>query len=800
MKKTALVCAAACLVVAFTGSKSSTASNPALSYHFDKPAETWEETFPLGNGRIGVMPDGGISHETFVLNESSMWSGSKQNTDNPEAIKYLPEIRSLLFQGRNSEAQSLMYRTFTCAGRGSNNGRSYAVPYGSYQLFGNLYIDYGMSGEVSGYRRELSLSDAKATVKYSQGGVNYCREVISSYVDDVVVIRLSADKSKALDFSVSMDRQSNVKLKQEWQPVCSLENGDLLFRGRLQAGTENRDDLELQGTKFEGRVRILLPKGGKLAAENGILKVSGATEAILLVGMKTDYYGDDYTAVLENQVDAAARKTWKKLESDHIKGFTGLFGRVDVDFGHDAAREAMPMDQRLEAFAKDHKDPSLVSLYYQFGRYLLISSTRPGCLPPNLQGLWANTINTPWNGDFHLNVNLQMNHWPAETGNLAELHLPLIEWTKKQVESGRNTAKVFYNSRGWVTHILGNPWEFTAPSEGPSWGATNTSAAWLCQHLYRHYEFNMDKNYLAEVYPVMKEAALFFVDMLVEDPRSHYLVTAPTTSPENAYLTPDGKRASISAGSTMDNQLIRELFTNVMDAASILDVDKDLCSILEEKKGRLMPTTIGEDGRIMEWLEPFGEVEIHHRHCSHLYGLYPGDEISVAGTPELAEAAKRTLEVRGDESTGWSMAWKELFWARLHDGEHSYKLLTDLLHPATSTGLDYSNGGGTYSNLFCAHPPFQIDGNFGGSAGIAEMLVQSRAGRIELLPALPSALKDGSFSGLCVRGGAEISAEWKDGKITSVCLKAKNDGDFEIVGITDGAVHLKSGQTWKYKQ
>lgn len=776
-------------IILFVSCNSTTPSDSSLSYHFDEPAEVWEETFPLGNGRIGVMPDGGLTHEKYVLNESSMWSGSKQNTDNPDALQYLPEIRSLLFQGRNDEAQELVYRTFTCAGGGSYRAKSYAKPYGGYQLFANLNINYGMQGEVSDYHRELSIADALATVTYTQNGVNYKREVIASYADDVVVIRLSSDKPKTLDFSVTMDRESNVRFKPEWQPVCSIENGDLMYRGRLHAGTEKNDDIELLGMKYEGRVRILLPKGGKLTAEDGSLKVCNASEAIILAGMKTDYYGDDYTGILRNQVDAAARKSWKMLLSAHKAGFGELFGRVNVDFGHDTAREALPMDQRLDAFAKDHNDPSLVSLYYQFGRYLLISSTRPGCLPPNLQGLWANSIHTPWNGDYHLNINAQMNLWPAETGNLGELHLPLIEWTKQQVESGRHTAKVFYNSRGWVTHILGNVWQFTAPGEHPSWGATNTSAAWLCQHLYRHYEYSMDKDYLADVYPVMKEAALFFVDMLVEDPRSHYLVTAPTTSPENAYLLPNGKRASICAGSTMDNQIVRELFTNVMESASILGVDEDFCKILEEKRNRLMPTTISEDGRIMEWLEPFEETEINHRHCSHLYGLYPGDEISMSRTPELAEAARRSLEVRGDMSGGWSMAWKINFWARLHDGEHAYKLLTDLLHPLK--GQQH----GTYPNLFCA-TPFQIDGNFGGPAGISEMLMQSYSGTIELLPALPSALKDGRFSGLCVRGGAEISAEWKDGKVCHVCLKAKHEGDFEIVGITNGPVHLKAGQTW----
>ena len=438
------------------------------------------------------------------------------------------------------------------------------------------------------------------------------------------------------------------------------------------------------------------------------------------------------------------------------------------------------MDKRLQAFAADGDDPALAALYFQFGRYLLISSTREGLLPPNLQGLWCNTIETPWNGDYHLNINLQMNHWPAEVTNLPELHRPLIEWTRQQVPSGEKTAKAFYNSRGWVTHILGNVWEFTAPGEHPSWGATNTSAAWLCEHLYHHYLFAPDTAYLAQVYPVMKGAALFFTDMLVEDPRSKYLVTAPTTSPENAYRTPDGKVVYVSAGSTMDNQIVRELFNNTIEAAGILGLDSVFARTLADKRNRLMPTTIAEDGRIMEWLEPYEEVEPHHRHVSHLYGLYPGDEISMSVTPELAEAARQSLLARGDQSTGWSMAWKINFWARLHDGDHAYKLLTDLLQPCVAPGETKAKGGGTYPNLFCSHPPFQIDGNLGGTAGIAEMLLQSQTGDIEWLPALPAAWPDGSYKGLRVRGGAEASAKWEGGKLTEAGLKATQDNRFSL--------------------
>ncbi|MCF0172366.1 MAG: glycoside hydrolase family 95 protein [Bacteroidales bacterium] len=769
-------------------------------YHFDNPAGTWEECLPQGNGRLGVMADGGTNREKVVLNEISMWSGSRQDTDNPDAIMSIGEIRRLLFEGKNDEAQALMYKTFTPKGVGSNGGKAYERPYGCYQLFGNLRFDYDMEGDVSGYRRELDLATAISTTTYSQGGTDFRRESFVSYSDDVAVIRYTASHRGALGFSIRMDRKSNIEQRPSWDPVCRAEKDVLLYHGRLCAGTEAPDEPEAQGTRYMGKVKVILPKGGDLSAEGDCLKVANASEVIVLVGMATDYLGgESFAEMLDRQVADAARRSFRSLRRRHIREYSELFGRVEVDFGHNHEREALPMDRRLAAFDRDHEDPSLPALYYQFGRYLLISGTRPGTLPPNLQGLWAYTIKTPWNGDYHLNINLEMNYWPMESGNLGGLHRALTDWVKSQVESGRHTARVFYNARGWVTHTLGNLWQYTCPGEGPSWGATNTCAAWLCQQLYRHWQYAPDRDYLEEIYPIMKEAALFFVDMLVEDPGSGYLVTAPTTSPENSFYLPNGNKANVVAGSTMDNQIIRELFTNVVEAAGVLGDSDRLCDTLSMMKARLKPTTIGDDGRIMEWMEPYPETARDHRHVSHLYGLYPGDEISMTRTPALAEAARRSLIVRGDVSTGWSMAWKINFWARLHDGEHAYKLLTDLLHPAASTGTDYNRGGGSYPNLFCAHPPFQIDGNLGGAAGIAEMLVQSHEGFIELLPALPAAMKDGSFRGLAVRGGAVVSADWKDGRLTKVRLKATHDGEFFIKGVTDAPVRLAKGRTKRWK-
>ncbi|MDR2906536.1 MAG: glycoside hydrolase family 95 protein, partial [Bacteroidales bacterium] len=461
------------------------ADNRPVAYHFDEPARIWEETFPLGNGRIGMMPDGGVHHETIVLNEISLWSGGKHNTDNPDAYSSLSEIRRLLFENRNDEAQNLMYKTFK-GPTGSGFGKGAKNPYGSFQLLGNLMLDFVYPKEdeqkpVIDYRRELNLSDAIASTSYKKGKTTYFREVFTSFKDDIGIIRLTADTKNALSFSICMNRPECAEI--------STDGNDLLMNGHLTNGMDGN------GMKYAARIRAILPKGGTVNASDTMLSVQNATEVVLLVSMGTDYFGENVETQTLSLIETAQTNDYQTLKDGHIADYKRLFDRVSLDLGQ-TEKDTLPIPKRLELFAKEPNDPGLASLYFQFGRYLLISSARKGLLPPNLQGLWSNTINTPWNGDYHLNINVQMNHWPAEITNLSELHLPLIEWTKQQVRSGEQTAKVYYNSRGWVTHILGNVWEYTAPGEHPAWGATNTSAAWLCQHLYQHFLYTQDTAYL----------------------------------------------------------------------------------------------------------------------------------------------------------------------------------------------------------------------------------------------------------------------------------------------------------------
>jgi alpha-L-fucosidase 2 len=743
-----------------------------LDLWYDRPAGQWEECLPLGNGRLGMMPDAKIDSETVVLNEITLWSGGVQDAGNPEAARSLPQIRKWLLEGRNDLAQELMYRTFTCGGKGSGRSNGADIPYGSYEILGNLHIDYRYPAgdhRVKNYKRSLSLNNAVARTSYILDDVKYTREYFADFDNDVLVIRLHASDEGALAFDLRIDRPQAF--------ATTVAGNELVMTGRLNNGTNG------QGMRYQARVAVKLNGIGKWAVSGGQLQVSEAREALLVIAAATDYRDTDVEKKCRETLDRALRtEKYTTMKARHTAAYQHLFNRAGLRLSSSVSgMDTLPTDRRLIAYASNPSDNGMVELYFQYGRYLLISSTRPNLLPPNLQGLWSNTIRTPWNGDYHLDINFQMNHWPVEVTHLAELHLPLIQLTKNLTEPGKKTAMTFYKANGWVAHVITNVWGFTAPGEDPAWGATNTGGAWLCAHLWEHYEYHPERQYLQQIYPILKGAAEFFLDIMVAEPSHGWWVTAPTNSPENAFYMPGTQKAvNVCMGAAMDNQLLRELFGNTATAADILDVDKEWRERLLQAIAKLPPDRIGSDGRLMEWLEEYEEPEPQHRHVSHLYGLHPGNQITPSGTPELAEAARRTLEKRGDGSTGWSRAWKINFWARLGDGNHAHLLLQKLLAPVSDKGYNYTDGGGTYPNLFCAHPPFQIDGNFGGCAGIAEMLLQSHAGMVDVLPALPDLFSKGAFDGLRARGGLEISAAWTEKHPTSVRIKATLDHTFRL--------------------
>lgn len=763
---------------------------------YNAPATVWEEALPIGNGRIGAMVYGNPLQEVYQLNEESIWSGYPQDWNNPKAANALPQVREAVDRGDYAKASELW--------KANAQG-----PYiARYLPMANLMLDQLTRGEARNLYRELNISNALSTVTYEADGVKYRRTSFISYPDQVMVIKIAADRPQAVSLHIRLNSLLRYTVQTKGEKT-------LILNGKAPAYVANRDYDPHQvvyddkrGTQFKVQVE-LLPDGGHCEANDSALTVRNANEVVLLLSAVTDFGNKKMTL-------KKCKRPYQELLQRHTDDHQQLFNRLQLSLGtENLQKEALPTNERLKSFEQDPTDNGLTELYYQYGRYLLIASSRPGGLPANLQGIWNRHVQPPWGSNYTTNINTEMNYWPAEITNLPECFLPLSDFIGRLAVNGAQTAKVNYGiNRGWLAHHNSDVWAQTAPTGGydsdpkgaPRWSCWPMAGVWLCQHLWEHYAFGGDKKYLSKTaYPLMKGAAEFLLQWLQKDPETGYWITNPSTSPENRfrYIDKEGKKQNgeISRSSGMDLGLAWDLLTNCIEASTVLDTDKAFRQQCMDVRANLQPFRIGSKGQLLEWDKEFEETDPNHRHVSHLFALHPGRQIIPEQQPELAAACQRTLEIRGDGGTGWAMAWKINFWARLRDGNHAFGILKNGLRYVDATQVSV-RGGGTYANLFDAHPPFQIDGNFGGTAGITEMLLQSHAGYIHLLPALPDNWQSGSIKGVRARGGFTIDMEWKESRITRLSVTSHSGGTCRIREATsphEEVIETEKGKTYQVK-